>query len=177
MTEAKVGTLSCRPIARLTGLGIAVAFSISSIGAVNAQSTCIRQSLAKHDYCGAEGSKIVGNVPDRMIGNFKGACAGHDACYSLGAENVVQAMENRYQMSMLSASPQQKTEFKREMRTVKRSCDKAFLSDMQRACSRVSLADRPKCNAAAATYYAGVSFLAGSAFEKALDTAFTCRTR
>jgi hypothetical protein len=177
MIDANRGNRLSGAIARLTVLGIATALSISSISAVYAQSNCIRQSLANHDYCGAEGKKIIGNVPDRMIGNFKGACAGHDACYSLGAENVVRAMENRYQMSMLSASSQQKAEFKQEMRTVKRSCDRAFLSDMQRACGRVNLLDRPKCSAAAMAYYAGVSLAAGKAFESALDTAFTCRTR
>lgn len=177
MTVSKHSNTLSKSFARLAVLGVSASIAVSSISAVHAQSTCIRQSLAKHDYCGAEGKKIIGNVPDKLIGNFKGACAGHDACYSLGAENVVRAMENRYQQSMLSASKQQKAEFKAEMRSVKRSCDRAFLSDMQRACNRVSLTDRTKCNAAAATYYAGVSALATNAFESALDTAFTCRTR
>lgn len=162
---------------RMLILGIATALTINPMNVVQAQSACIRQSLANHDYCGAEGRKLLGNVPDRMIGDFKGACAGHDACYSLGAERVVNAMENRYRQSMLGADSAQKAEFRQEMSRIKRSCDRSFLSDMQRACSRVTLLDKPKCQAAAAVYHVGVDRLAGKAFEQALDSAFTCRTR
>ena len=112
-----------------------------------------------------------------MFGDFKGACVGHDACYSLGAERVVGLLEDRYQQSMLSATREQKAEFRAEMSRVKRSCDRSFLKDLRSACGRVNVLERPRCEIASVAYYAGVNRLAGAAFDQAIDTAFTCRTR
>ena len=141
-----------------------------------AQARCIRQSLMNHDYCGAEGAKLIGNVPDRLIGEFKGACAGHDACYSLGAEQIVVHMERRFQQNMLSATRSQKSEFAGEMAQVKRDCDTRFLAGLNYACERVAPALQSSCRLAARTYYRGVDVFGARSFNQTFDEAFTCRT-
>lgn len=157
--------------------GYLAASILCIVSTSSANASCIRQSLMKHDYCGPESSKVAYLVPERVVGDFKGACAGHDACYAFGGEKVVAMMENRFQQSMLGASQEQKGLFREEMRRIKKSCDRQFNSDMRGACGRVVITGKPKCLTAATGYYFAVSKLADRAFDQALDEAFTCRTR
>jgi hypothetical protein len=152
------------------------ALAIIPMGAANAQ--CIRQSLMNHDYCGAEAGKIKSYIPERPFGDFKGACAGHDACYQFGAESIVGMMEQRYRQTMLSATRAQKQEFRGEIDRIKSRCDRNFLSDMNRSCSRLASPVKDKCTQAASIYMIAVqSRLGKNAFLGAIDQAFTCRTR
>jgi hypothetical protein len=138
-----------------------------------AQRNCIRQSLLNYDYCGAEGSKL--RVPERAIGNFKGACAGHDACYSFAANDIVKEMERKYQKSMLGASAKEKREFLGRMAVVKTRCDIQFRRSMGTACRDVNPALRDACGNAANIYVGAVTVAAWGAFNNSVDTAFTCR--
>lgn len=162
-------------IAKSVAVFSMLCFALVPIG--EAQARCIRQSLLNHDYCGIEGSKIGSKVPERVIGDFKGSCAGHDACYSLGAEQIVGMMERRYRQSMLSATKKQKKEFSSEISRIRSQCDSQFLFALNRSCNRVALSGQIKCREASGVYYVAVRALAGGAFEGALDQAFTCRTR
>ena len=165
-------------VIRRTAFSLAIlamgSFALSPMGP--AQARCIRQSLVNHDYCGAEGAKLFGNVPDRLIGDFKGACAGHDACYSLGAESIVIRMERQFQQSMLSATSSQKAQFSGEIAQVKRNCDTRFLSGLNGACDRVAAASQASCRQAAKVYYWGVDKHGAKSFDTSLNEAFTCRT-
>ncbi len=142
---------------------------------LNAQ--CIRQSMMNHDYCGPEGSKLARLVPEKVIGNFKGACAAHDACYAFGGENIVRKMEGKYQKSMTSATKAEMDEFKKQISAIKKSCDRTFLSDLSASCKTVAIMLKAKCIEASVAYYSAVSLFAGKAFERAVAGAFTCRTR
>lgn len=153
------------------------ALSICLAIPVQVQASCIRQSLMNHDYCGPEGSRVTYLVPERVVGNFKRACAGHDACYAFGGEEVVAQMERRFQQSMLAANAEQKRVFRSEMQKIKSSCDQRFYSAMKSSCSQVLITKRPECLTAATGYYLAVSKFADRAFDQALNEAFTCRTR
>jgi putative hemolysin len=172
MTQANINTK-----ARITGAAIAQAAAFALVMTTaqpaSAQKMCIRQSLLNHDYCGAEGGKL--QVPERAIGNFKGACAGHDACYSFAASDVVKAMERRYQKSMLSASAKEKREFLGSMAIAKTRCDAQFRSSMGAACNNVNPALRKQCGNAANAYFGAVTVAAWGAFNSSVDRAFTCR--
>ncbi len=156
-----------------TSVATAFALFVATTQPALAQKTCIRQSLLKHDYCGAEGSKL--SVPERAIGNFKGACAGHDACYSFAASDIIKAMENKYQKSMLSASGKEKREFLGSMAKSKTRCDAQFRSSMGSACKQINPILRGQCRNAADAYYVAVTFAAWGAFSSSVDKAFTCR--
>jgi hypothetical protein len=144
---------------------------VSLVFSGGASSQCIRQSMSNHDYCGPEGRSISGLIPDSALGNFKGACARHDQCYSFGASNVVREMEKKYRMSMLSADKEKKKEFKNRMNEVRRACDESFRGNLESSCD----VGNKNCRKAANIYYSSVSKLGHKWFEKAVDGAFTCR--
>jgi hypothetical protein len=166
-------------VARLRStLALIGALALGMAQASEAHAKCIRQSLLNHDYCGAEAGKLKNLIPERPIGDFKGACAAHDVCYQFGGEEIVGLMEQRYKQSMLSATSKQKREFRSDIERIKVRCDKAFLSDMNRSCNRVISSLQLKCRDASALYFAAVRTRLGSnAFDQAIDQAFTCRTR
>lgn len=160
----------------------ALGFSLGALGLAllpieQASARCIRQSLINHPYCGPEGNWKSNLVPERVFGDFKGSCAGHDACYSLGAEDIVYKMEQRYQQSMLGANRQQKADFRGDIARVKGGCDAQFQSGLNNACSRVEGAKQSVCMQSAKLYYFAVSKYGDKAFDDSLNEAFTCRTR
>lgn len=134
---------------------------------------CIRQSKPNHDYCGPEASKLARLVPDFALGNFRNACARHDACYQFGGEAIVRKMESRYRMSMISATSEQKREFRSDMRNLQKKCDRDFRSNLLEACRRFDI----NCRHNAQSYYTAVRALGSKWFSKATDNAFSCRTR
>lgn len=141
-----------------------------------AQAGCIRQSLANSDYCGAAGTRSSA-VPDRLIGDFRGACAGHDACYGFGAEEIVVQMENRLKKSMIGASREERSVFSSEAKSLKAQCDKKFLGDLLAACKRANLFARNECRKISLAYFGAVSAVGNKAFDRAVSEAFTCRTK
>lgn len=153
----------------------AVPLTLVGFDGAGAQSGCIRESMANQVYCGSEAMKISRHVPDKPIGNFRGACATHDQCYASGGVQVLRLMESRYHMSLLRPTPQQRNEFKTEARGIKAGCDIDFRQNMRAACRNVPSAIQTECNAAANVYFLAVAALADRAFEQAIDYAFTCR--
>ena len=169
-------------LSRLAKAAATMAFSLGAVGlalmpAAAANARCIRQSLINHPYCGPEGNWKSAVIPERVFGDFKGSCAGHDACYSLGAEDIVFRMEQRYQQNMLGANRQQKADFSGDIARVKNGCDTQFLSGLNNACSRVDGVKRSACLQSAKLYYYAVSKHGDAAFDDSLNEAFTCRTR
>jgi hypothetical protein len=63
----------------------AVPLTLAGFDRAAAQSGRIRESMANQVYCGSEAAKISRHVPDKPIGNFRGACATHDQCYASAA--------------------------------------------------------------------------------------------
>lgn len=81
-------------------------------------------------------------------------------------------------MSLLRVTPEQRREFKTEMRGMKASCDIEFREDMGTACRRVPFGRaRVACTTAANIYLLGVAAGANRAFNQAVDSALTCRSR
>lgn len=138
---------------------------------------CIRQSMENHDYCGPEGRKITYLVPDRAFGDFTAACAAHDVCYSFGGEAIVSKMESKFRKSMSSATDSEKAQFRSEIESLKTMCDNTFFDELQQSCSSLQMLEGSRCRSAAMLYYKVVGALADSAFYRAVDEAFTCRTR
>ena len=137
---------------------------------------CIRQSLANSDYCGAAGTRSA-SVPDVLIGDFRGACSNHDACYGFGGETIVSQMENKFQKSMIGASREEKAAFASEMKRLRAECDRSLLSDLLAACSRVNVFTRGECKKIATYYFGAVRLGARPAFDRAVSEAFTCRSK
>jgi hypothetical protein len=142
-----------------------------------AQSGCIRETMANQVYCGSEAVRVSRYVPDRPIGDFRGACITHDQCYASGGAQIVRLMEGRYRMSLLRVTAEQRREFRAEMRGIKAGCDIDFRENMGAACRRVPAGIRAVCNTAANIYLLGVAAGADRAFDQAIDSAFTCRSR
>jgi hypothetical protein len=133
--------------------------------------------MMNQDYCGSEASRLSRLVPERPIGNFRAACAAHDQCYASGGEKVVRLVEDRYRMSLLRVTPAQRSEFKTEMRGMKADCDIRFREDMGDACGSVPPGARKLCKTAANIYLLAVAAGANRAFNQAVDSALTCRSR
>jgi hypothetical protein len=161
----------------LTALCAVLAINFSLAQVAHAQSDCIRQTMINQKYCGSEAVKLSRFVPDRPIGDFRVACAAHDNCYVSGGEQVVRLMEGRFRASLLSVTPEQRREFKVEMQGMKAGCDITFREDMGAACRKVPLGTRTVCKTAANVYLLGVAAGANRAFNQAVDSAFTCRSR
>lgn len=155
--------------------GLALA-SLVLIPINEANANCIRQSLRNHDYCGPEGSRWARALPQRVEKRFKRACAAHDVCYYRGGERIVAKMERKFRKSMLSADRKERRLFKSEMRDLRKYCDKRFDRDLKRACNGAGTSGKA-CYAARKTYYLGVVAGGRPAFNRAVDSAFTCRTR
>jgi hypothetical protein len=153
----------------------AVPLTLVGFDGAAAQSGCIRESMANQIYCGSESKKISRHVPDKPLGNFRGACATHDQCYASGGVQVLRLMESRYHMSLLRPTPQQRNEVKADAKRIKASCDSNFRQNMYAACRDVPFVIRDKCDGFAELYYVGVVKLAGDAFDQAIDYAFSCR--
>jgi hypothetical protein len=87
-------------------------------------------------------------------------------------------MEGRYRMSLLRVTPEQRREFRTEMQGMKANCDITFREDMGAACRSVpSGRARLACRTAANIYLIGVAAGANRAFNQAVDSALTCRSR
>jgi hypothetical protein len=82
-------------------------------------------------------------------------------------------MEQKFRKSMIGATLAEKKEFSSEIANVKRDCDSRFLKDFRRACA----SNDKSCLRATRAYYAAVDKLASRAFKRAVDGAFTCRTK
>ena len=164
-------------LSALASIFAVVSFNLAASERAFAQSGCIRQTMANQRYCGSEAVKLSRIVPDRPIGNFRAACAAHDHCYASGGEQVVRLMEGRYRMSLLRVTPEQRREFTTEMRGMKASCDIEFREDMGAACRDVIFGARTACKTAANIYLLAVAAGANRAFNQAVDSALTCRSR
>jgi hypothetical protein len=154
-----------------------VSLNVVALQPASAQSGCIRQTMMTQDYCGPQASRLRHLVPERPIGDFRAACAAHDQCYASGGERIVRLMEDRYRMSLLRVTPDQRREFRTEMRGMKAGCDIDFRRDMGAACRQVPLTGRLQCQTAANIYLIAVATLADRAFNQAIDAALTCRSR
>jgi hypothetical protein len=171
------GALPMAPEGRAPSASEVKQLSVPSVSfrSVATKEPCLRQSVNK-DYCGPEANRAVSTaIPDFLFGPFRGVCANHDFCYFAGGQEIVRQMEQKYRMSMISATRNQKDEFKKQMKSIRASCDKQFRDAVFSACKRVPAARRLNCAEAAAAYWGAVRIGAGKAFERAVDVSFTCR--
>jgi hypothetical protein len=169
---------SMQRLSALASIVAVISFNVAASERASAQSGCIRQTMANQRYCGSEAVPLSRIVPDRPIGDFRAACATHDRCYASGGEQIVRLMEGRYRMSLLRVTPEQRREFRTEMQGMKAGCDITFREDMGAACRNVpSGRTRTACQTAANIYLLGVAAGASRAFNQAVDSSFTCRSR
>lgn len=73
---------------------------------------------------------------------------------------------------MISATSEQKREFRSDMKKLQKKCDQDFLSNMRAACKKYDM----NCRQNARKYYTAVRALGSKWFSKATDNAFSCRT-
>ncbi|MEH6476224.1 MAG: peptidoglycan-binding domain-containing protein [Sneathiella sp.] len=139
----------------------------------------------KQDYCGPAGEKFKSfMVADELFGPFGDACQKHDECYTTAASKIIQSMETKYKMSVVSLDSL--TEYREEAKSLfeseKQICDDVFKGTLKTAClsdpdKALQKKLRPdevvvRCNNISAVYYAGVRSVWGqNAFDGAVEHA------